>query len=193
MLVFQRVFSENMITTISENKNKYAGLKRQEERHKRPWWPATNIEVRSFLGVLLYMGLHTAACIEDYCSRADDTPVHAISKVISMARFQQLKRYIHVCDPHGDNVKSVFFGKVEPLFGHIRETCKSVWTRRCRVSVDEMMVTCMGRCLETVRVKNKPIGQGFKLWALRERGYVFDFSHIRISLNGGACRSITDN
>ena len=109
-----------------------------------------------------------------------------------MAHFQQLKRYIQICDSHGDNGKSFFFSKVEPLFSYIREPCKSVWTPGCRVSVEEMMVTCMRRCSETVRVNNKPIGQGFKLWALCERGYVFDFSHIRISLNGGTCRNIRD-
>ena len=66
MSLFQRFFSEDMKNTVSENTNKYAGLKLQEEGQKRPWWPATNIEVKGFLRVLLYMGLHKEACIEDY-------------------------------------------------------------------------------------------------------------------------------
>jgi hypothetical protein len=34
------------------------------------------------------------------------------------------------------------------------------------------MVICHGRSAETVRMTNKPVGSGFKLWALCEKGYV---------------------
>ena len=41
-----------------------------------------------------------------------------------------------------------------------------------------MMIMCYERSSETVRMKNKPIGCGLKVWKLCEANYIFSvFSH----------------
>ena len=40
------------------------------------------------------------------------------------------------------------------------------------VSFDEMMVPFSGRSRHTIKIKNKPILEGFKIWALCNRGYL---------------------
>jgi Transposase IS4 len=43
------------------------------------------------------------------------------------------------------------------------------------VSFNEMMASYSGRSKHTVKMPNKPILEGFKLWALCDRGYLWDF------------------
>lgn len=46
------------------------------------------------------------------------------------------------------------------------------------LTVDEMMIVCCGRSSETVRMKNKTIAAGFKMWALAEADIVYhSFPH----------------
>jgi len=43
------------------------------------------------------------------------------------------------------------------------------------VSYDEMMVPLSGRSKHTLKMNNKLIKEGFKIWALCDRGYLWDF------------------
>src|SRR5277367_3600419 len=43
------------------------------------------------------------------------------------------------------------------------------------VSFDEMMVPFSGRSKHTLKMKNKPISEGFKIWALCDHRYLWDF------------------
>ncbi|KAJ5576621.1 hypothetical protein N7535_003547 [Penicillium sp. DV-2018c] len=43
-------------------------------------------------------------------------------------------------------------------------------------SVDETMVRCFGRSKHTVKMPNKPIKQGYKLFALAKHGYIWTFT-----------------
>jgi hypothetical protein len=38
-----------------------------------------------------------------------------------------------------------------------------------------MMVPFSGRSQHTLKMKNKPISEGFKVWALCDHGYLWDF------------------
>ena len=40
------------------------------------------------------------------------------------------------------------------------------------VAVDEMMEAFTGRSAHTIKMSNKPIGEGYKTWAIADRGYV---------------------
>jgi len=45
------------------------------------------------------------------------------------------------------------------------------------VAVDEMMVKFMGKSAYTIKIKNKPIKQGYKIFALCWRGYTINFTY----------------
>jgi Transposase IS4 len=65
--------------------------------------------------------------------------------------------------------------KLSPLFEHLRIQFKAFCIPSQNVSVDEMMKAFTGRSVHTVKMNNKPIGEGYKMWALADRGYVWDF------------------
>jgi hypothetical protein len=48
------------------------------------------------------------------------------------------------------------------------------------VSFDEMMVPFSGRSKHTLKMKNKPILEGFKIWALCDHGYLWDSFSIHV-------------
>ena len=132
-------------------------------------------DLLQFVGIILYMGLHSEPNVEDYWSNNSYTPNHPIKCYMSLKRFQQIERFFHVCDPQGDNGQSFFFSKLEPLMSHFRYTSKDLWELGCKLSVDEMMIVFSGRSKETVRMRNKPVPCGYKMWALCDQGYVWDF------------------
>jgi len=173
--MFSKFFCKDILETIAKHTNMYAIKKGATIASGRHWKPVDATDIQMFIGVLVYMGVHRERELKDYWENDLTKPRHPISQYMSQLRFEQIKRYLHVCDPEGLNGSDFFFNKLEPLWTHFATVAKQIWKPGCRLSVDEMMVPCMGRCSETVRIKNKPIGQGFKIWALCERGYVYAF------------------
>ena len=74
--------------------------------------------------------------------------------------------------------QSVWFNKLEPFINHFRQVSESlIFTLGTKLSFDEMMIRFMGRSNETHRVKNKPIGEGFKFFVLpTSDGFVVNFT-----------------
>ena len=169
--IFKLFLSTSLLRTIASNTNKYANVRGAGSC--RPWTATDEAELQCFFGLCIYMGIYQSPRIEDYWVRKGNGPCHTITNVMPLKRFQQLKRYVHICDPEGDNGQSFFFNKVEPLFESIVKTSKRLWTPCQNLSVDEMMVMNYGRSSETVRMRNKPIGSGFKIWAICDAGYMF--------------------
>lgn len=92
---------------------------------------------------------------------------------MSLLRFKQIKRFLHVSHLITVKVVSFFFYKLEPLLNAVSTASKKLGFPKTRLSVDEMMVMNYGRSAETVRMRNKPIGSGFKIWAICDSGYMF--------------------
>jgi len=109
-------------------------------------------------------------------------------------RFAQLQRFLHVSpydpteppDPTQDEIEKMnseqlrqlnkmWWRKLEPLISTFRANCQAHWIPGSNVSVDEMMIKFYGRLKYTLKMKNKPIKQGFKIWALCEGGYLYSF------------------
>ena len=94
-------------------------------------------------------------------------------------RFRQIMRYFHVAPPLLSATQapttSRWFLKLSPLFELLRTKFKTYVVLGQNVSFDEMMVPFTGRSKHTLKMKNKPISEGFKLWALCNRSYTWDF------------------
>lgn len=98
------------------------------------------------------------------CWRCDGkTTQHALMNHLSLLGFQQLKRFLHVCDHTGANSKEVFFDKHEPLMTTVMQKSKSLWLPGCAMSFNEMVMIQHKRSFETVRVRNEPLGAGSKV------------------------------
>ena len=57
----------------------------------------------------------------------------------------------------------------------IRINCQSNWLPATYVAIDEAMLLFCGRSEDIVKMKNKPIEEGFKIWVLVDLGYVYNW------------------
>ena len=115
--------------------------------------------------------------------------IHTVAKHLSQTRYFQLLRYFHVSDPYKSPnvpledeenapepvVKHQWWHKLEPMVSTLRSNFEYHWKPGSNVSIDEMMVRFFGRSKHTQKMPNKPIKQGYKMWALCEAGYLYSF------------------
>ena len=195
--VFSLFWPESLWSVISTNTNMYAVHQRlsNQDTSTRPWWGTSPAEIKVFVGALIYMGVNPIAATEKYWRIQKDRPIHRIADHISLTRFQQIKRYLHVSpvlhqnvwepktpeeeeaaagrDPDGLNKQ--WWNKLEPLASTFRSACQRYYLPSSEVAIDELMIRCFGRSQHTYKMPNKPIKQGYKLFALADHGYVWWF------------------
>jgi hypothetical protein len=99
---------------------------------------------------------------------------------MTQTRFEQLKQFLHISHPESDELRPTgskdWWHKLEPLASCFHEAAQKFYTPGSHLSVDEIMVRCFGRTLHTYKMPNKPIKQGYKIFALAEHGYIWTFS-----------------
>ncbi len=81
-------------------------------------------------------------------------------------RFQQIKRYFHISAPPTTSTRiplANWYLKLEPLASLLCTNFKAYVVLGQNVSFDEMMVPFSGRSRHTLKMKNKPIKEGFKI------------------------------
>ena len=74
-----------------------------------------------------------------------------------------------------DILKAQWWYKLEPMMSTLRSNFERYWRPGSNVSIDEMMIGFFGRSMHTQKMTNKPIKQGYKMWALCDRGYLYTF------------------
>ncbi|GBC01514.1 hypothetical protein RclHR1_42090001 [Rhizophagus clarus] len=68
-----------------------------------------------------------------------------------------------------------WYSKVDPLTTHIQTVFKTICILSLNVSIDEMIARFSGRSAYTVRIKNKPTPEGYKIFSLCDAGYTYTF------------------
>jgi hypothetical protein len=66
----------------------------------------------------------------------------------------------------------VWWWRLEPLLSTFYIACQSCLIPGTEVAIDEIMVHFFGRSSDTCKMPNKPIKQGYKIFALAENGYI---------------------
>jgi hypothetical protein len=89
---------------IAENTNSYAisrnVLTTRNATNMRYWWPTNKDEIRALFGILYYMGVHQEPQFIMYWEKPKpNRPIHALSKHMSLNRYENLRRYLHVSPP----------------------------------------------------------------------------------------------
>jgi hypothetical protein len=142
---------------------------------KTRWWKATTVyEMCIFIALLIYIGIIGASNIESFWDK-DGLTIHKPMEFITFYRFEQIKRYFHISPPLTAWIPlSQWHLKLEPLAGMLCTKFQTYVILGQNVSFDEMMVPFSGRSMHILKMPNKPI-EGFKLWALCDRGYLWDF------------------
>lgn len=68
-----------------------------------------------------------------------------------------------------------WYSKLDPLATHIRTISQSICIPSSNISIDEMIARFSGRSVHTVRIKNKPTPEGYKILSLCDAGYTYAF------------------
>src|SRR2546421_4425957 len=113
---------------------------------------------------------------------------------MTLARFESFRRYLHVSsstqlppEPHDEEeeeklpvetLEKLWWWKMEPLLSTFRAASQRYYIPRTEVAIDEIMVRFHGRSSDTCKMPNKPIKQGYKIFALADRGYSSIFSYL---------------
>ena len=96
---------------------------------------------------------------------------------MGQVRFEQLKRFCHI-SPQMENLPSpLWYQKLELLSSALQQRFQEYCIPATEVSIDEMMRYFIGGSVHTVRLPNKPIQEGYKVFALCEHGYTFSFMY----------------
>lgn len=80
--LFALFFSDDLIGLLSSNTNKYAKAKNAGQSG-REWYETTTSDIKIFLAILIYMGVHISPSDEDYW-RTDEEPFHIPRRFIGL-------------------------------------------------------------------------------------------------------------
>lgn len=83
----------------------------------------------------------------------------------------------------GDGIKDpplrisskMWWYKLEPCGSQVRTACLTHRMPSNAVSIDETMIRAFGRSHHTFKMPNKPIKQGYKLFAIADQGYILSW------------------
>jgi hypothetical protein len=175
--IFRLFFTQERLELIARHTNEYAALHRQQLKlkpHTRPWKDTTARELLAFIGIYIYMGLNPLHDVAAYWNTNRRRGVHdAVREAISLKRWQQLDRYLHISKPGQKSPgKESPFDKVEPLNEELRNDMMRLWTPTTHLAIDEAIQRFLGRAKETVNIPSKPTPEGFKIWVLANCGYI---------------------
>jgi hypothetical protein len=177
ILLFLAFLGSSSLDLIARNTNMkaQAEIARLSAKTPRHWSPTDAFEVGRFFGTLFYMGRHREYDITYYWK---DGMHRNIQECISILRWQQLNRFLTInANSTADNTQDPdhWWSKLDPLAGIIRNNCQKAVSPSTWIAIDEVMIAFKGRSSHTVKQKNKPIKEGFKVWAQAFDGYIYNW------------------
>ena len=114
-----------------------------------------------FIAVFYISGYWPAPRRRMFWENADDANIAAISQSIRLRRFEDIFRYLHVCDNDHLDLNDKF-AKVRPLLDLLNEVFLQNAPNETEVSVDESMIPYFGRHQCKQFMKLKPVRFGYK-------------------------------
>jgi hypothetical protein len=178
---FTLFFTPELYKLIARNTNTYAATQRmQKDERQREWRDIIHEDIMVFIGVVIYMGVHLEADISSYWSTQPTAPTHILSSYISLRRYKQIKRYLHISCATTDISNGLqnseqWWYKIEPLSSYLLPLFRQYYIPSSYVAIDELIVRCFGRSAYTYKMPNKPIKQGYKLYDIADHGYVYSW------------------
>jgi hypothetical protein len=100
-----------------------------------------------------------------------------VASCFSQNCFKQIRRALTIQDPYTSpqQPEDPWWFRVEPLATIIRKACQKHWTPGAYLTVDECMIPYLGHTRHVIKAPHKPIKQGYKIWALGDLGYIFNW------------------
>ena len=187
--VFELFWDREIVNVLVEGTNAYAEAKGAGKQtpggaFRRQWRKVTDAEIRVFLASLIYMGAKRGGGSNSFWKDKGENKV--VFRAMSLRRFSQIKRYLHISDPALELSRSEWFQKLEPVSSMLQSRSQKYYLPASNVTVDEMMIRFGGRSHHTYRMPSKPITEGYKVFALCDIGYTYSwiFASRSNSING---------
>jgi len=131
--------------------------------------------MRIFIALLIYIGIVGTSSIESFWTK-NGIATHKPIEFMTFFRFKQIMRYFNMSPPALNSLSTArWHTKLDPLASLLRTKFQAYVVLGQNVSFNEMIVPFSGRSKHTLKMKNKPIKEGFKIWALCDHGYLWDF------------------
>ena len=152
------LWPESLCDLIVDETNSYG-------RSKPNWLDIDRDELLTFFGLITMMGIKKLPRIENYWSASLNfcCELPPLKRFMSSRRFWQIWSNLHVVD------NSTLSGngltrKFKPILDVLSRTFLSNYSPSQELSVDEAMIKYKGHIRGKVRMPNKPIKAGFKVW-----------------------------
>ena len=166
---FQLFFSDNVISEIVQETNRYAKEKIQKSLPlpKRSIWnnwnDTTLEEMKAILGVVLNMGLNPKCEMKEYFSKQWLDKMPFFVETFSRNRFFQLYWMLHLQQSIGQGFRG---DKVKNLVDHINSKCLEYFVPNEHISVDESTIGFKGRVMWKCYNPNKPTKWGLRVYTM---------------------------
>lgn len=163
-----------MVTETNRNATQVISKTRLNRSSRlRSWLPTNAAEMRKFVGLLLWMGLHPLPRISDYWCNKVIYKNNVAPKVMSRNRFQLLLRMWHFND-NENLAQDGRLAKINPLLTHLNDMFKYLKSPGQDVVIDESMVPFKGRLLFKQYLPKKTHKYGVKLFKICDpTGYTY--------------------
>lgn len=175
---FQTIFTDDMVMKIVEETNNYA-----MQKGSKNWNPITPEEVRVFIGIMIFMGIHRLPSTDHYWSSDPALRVDIIADTMTIKRFKKILENIHFNDnstqvPRSDPAYDKLH-KIRPIVDMLNSIISNtnIYKPSSFISVDESMVPFNGRSAIKQYMPLKPVKRGYKVWCIADAktGFIFKF------------------
>ncbi|XP_042604919.1 piggyBac transposable element-derived protein 4-like isoform X2 [Cyprinus carpio] len=196
---FELFFSKSVLQTVVENTNAYGAMRR--EGTKRQWENISIKDLKSFIALVIYMGVLKCFKLTDYWKKSDLYSLPYPARIMSGRKFSSICVGLHFSDPKVDAENDKKRGtpeydrlcKIKPLYQDMRDACRASFHPSQNISIDERMVASKARNGLKQYMKNKPTKWGYKLFVLADSrcGYTWDFFIYEGKINSEESKGIS--
>ncbi|XP_063924603.1 piggyBac transposable element-derived protein 4-like [Zophobas morio] len=176
--IFQQFITEDFIQHLVFQTNLYA--EQEKIATGKNYISTTMIEIKTFLGINLLMGIKRSPSYKDYWSSAPDLNDPFISRLIALKRFSWLLSHLHVNDnsvmPGRSSPNFDKLYKLRPMIDLLSTNFEKHFFPNQHIAADESMIKFKGRSSLKQFMPKKPIKRGYKMWMLADKtGYCLKF------------------
>ncbi|XP_033748367.1 piggyBac transposable element-derived protein 4-like isoform X2 [Pecten maximus] len=173
---FHLIFPESLYDKLAQQTNTYAA-KRIREKADSSWQATSPTEIKTFLGIVIFMSLLDLPTAKMYWS-SDWMFQTSLPTIMTRLRFEKLAQYFHLNDsttnpPKGSDGHDKLH-HVRPVLDTIQGTIASQYTLHQDCAIDEAMIAYKGRLSFKQYMPAKPVKFGIKVWERADstNGYV---------------------
>ena len=166
---------------LTEHTNMRADLKLRnlsKENKRRSWQDTNEWKIKIFLDLILLMSIDHFSSIKSYWHTNLIKSLYVtIQNVMSINRFQQIKRYFKMTNSNDESNIYDFdwWKKLKSLITDIQQISQRYYVPETHVSIDEQLILFKKRSKHTLKMIAKVVDEDFKIYSLCEVNYLLTF------------------